>query len=216
MNELIFVFHTFAILSSIYLFSKFEKAGLTLVFVLQLLFANLFILKQTTLFGLVVTTTDCYTIGSFITLNVLREYHGKESANNAILLGLISILFLPFMSFFLLTYSAPIDNAAMSNLYTALLTPSARIFFVSVLCMTIFGRLDTYLFSKLRKSLTFSTSMLISLLSTQLLDTLFFTYGALSGVLQNLPSIFFFSYLIKVITIAIMTPATKMLTRKAT
>jgi uncharacterized integral membrane protein (TIGR00697 family) len=214
MNELIFSFHIVAILSSVYVFSRFGKVGLSAVFILQLLFANLFILKQTVLFGLTVTTTDCYTIGSFITLNLLRECFGKESADKTILLGLFSILFLPLMSFFLLAYSSPIDNTAMSDLYTNLLTPSSRIFFVSVLCMTTFQKLDTFLFAKLRKTLSFQSSMLIALLTTQFLDTLCFTYGALSGVLQNLPSIVVFSYLIKVITILIMTPATKLLTRK--
>lgn len=214
MNELIFLFHIIAILSSVYIFSKFGKVGLSAIFVLQLIFANLFILKQTVLFGLTVTTTDCYTIGSFITLNLLRECFGKESADKAILLGLFSILFLPLMSFFLLSYSTPMENASMSDLYTNLLTPSSRIFLVSVLCMTTFQKLDTLLFAKLRKTLNFATSMLIALLTTQLLDTIFFTYGALSGVLQNLLSIVVFSYLIKVITILIMTPATKLLTRK--
>ncbi|MCH9617060.1 MAG: queuosine precursor transporter [Chlamydiia bacterium] len=214
MNELIFFFHISAILFSVYIFSRFGKVGLTAIFVLQLIFANLFILKQAVLFGLTVTTTDCYTIGSFITLNLLRERFGKEAANKSILIGLFSILFLPLMSFFLLAYTPAIEGASMSNLYTNLLAPSSRIFFVSVLCMTAFQKLDTLIFAKLRKKVGFQSSMLIALLITQFLDTLCFTYGALAGVLQNLPSIVIFSYLIKVITIVIMTPATKLLTRK--
>lgn len=213
MNEIIFFFHIAAILLSITIFSKFEKVGLSAIFVLQLLFANLFILKETSLFGLIVTTTDCYTIGSFITLNIIRERYGKESSDQTILLGLLSILFLPLMAMFLLSYGAPTSNLSYSNLYENLLTPSSRIFLVSLLCMITFQKLDTYLFSKLRKSFSFEKSMLASLLVCQLLDTFCFTYGALSGVLNNLASIFFFSYFVKVVTICIMTPGTKLLTR---
>lgn len=214
MNELVFFSHIGAILFSIYTFSKLGKSGLNVLFVLQIIFANLFILKQTSLFGLAVTTTDCYTIGSFLTLNIIRECFGKKEAHKTITLGLISVLFLPFMSMFLLSYSSIEDGAEFSNLYQSLLTPSLRIFITSIFCMVTFQKLDTYIFSKLRKSYSLEISMLTSLLCTQFLDTFFFTYGALSGILSNLPSIVFFSYLIKVITILVMTPATKTLTKR--
>ncbi len=214
MNELIFFLHILTILASIYLFSRLGRSGLSAFFVLQIVFANLFILKQTALFGLIVTTTDCYTIGSFITLNILREKFGKKASDETILLGLISIIFLPLMSFFLLGYSFPIENESFATLYNHLLTPSFRIFFVSVLCMVTFQKLDTYIFSHLRKGFSLTVSMFISLSITQFLDTLCFSYGALSGVVDHLFSIFIFSYLIKLITISMMTPVTKTLARK--
>ncbi|MCH9812151.1 queuosine precursor transporter [bacterium] len=215
MNELLFIFHIGAILLSVHLFSKFERVGLSTIFVLQLLFANLFLLKETSLFGLIVTTTDCYTIGSFLTLNIIRERYGKKASDETILLGLLSILFLPLMAMFLLSYQGPIENAAFSNLYQTLLTPSSRIFLVSLLCMITFQKLDTYLFGKFRSRFSFEKSMLFSLLLCQLLDTFCFTYGALSGILNDLPSIFLFSFFIKAFTITLMTPATKLLTRSA-
>ena len=214
MNELLFIFHIGAILFSVHLFSKLERAGLSAIFVMQLLFANLFLLKETTLFGLVVTTTDCYTIGSFLTLNLIRERYGKIASDETILLGLLSILFLPFMAMFLLSYQSPLENANFSHLYHTLLTPSSRIFLVSLLCMIAFQKLDTFLFARLRARFSFQRSMLLSLLACQLLDTFCFTYGALSGILQDLPSIFFFSYLVKAFTILLITPATKFLIRR--
>ena len=216
MNELIFLTHILTILGAVYLFSHFKQIGLTIVFVLQILFANLFILKQIPLFGLVVTTTDCYTIGSFLALNMIRECYGQKASNQTIFLGLITLLFLPLMSFFLLSYQSSPDNLELSHLYTLLLTPSFKIFLTSISCMVIFQRLDTIIFSQFRTSLSLSTSMFLSLMITQCLDTFFFTYIALPGLLQNLSHIFMFSYLMKVITIAIMTPATKLLVRKAT
>lgn len=215
MNESLFFCHILILLSTVYLFSKLGKSGLTSIFVLQVIFANLFILKQTTLFGLVVTTTDCYTIGSFITLNMIREIYGKEESDKTILIGLCSILFLPFMSLFLLSYQSIPGNLEMNTLYQHLLTPSFRIFFTSIVCMLTFQKLDTYMFSKLRKTMSLQISMFISLSATQFLDTLFFTYGALSGVLENLVHIVIFSYLIKLITISVMTPMTKILVRRA-
>ena len=117
MNESLFFLHILILLGAIYLFSKLGKSGLTSVFVLQIVFANLFILKETILFGLVVTTTDCYTIGSFLTLNMIREIYGKSESDKTILIGLCSILFLPFMSFFLLGYEPHQGNLAMNTLY---------------------------------------------------------------------------------------------------
>ena len=215
MNELFFFIHIAVLLLAVSFFSKFGKSGLASIFVLQSIFANLFILKQTTLFGLVVTTTDCYTIGSFITLNMIREIYGKEASDKTILIGLCSILFLPFMSFFLLAYEPLAEGVSVNQLYQNLLTPSFRIFLVSLLCMFTFQKLDTYLFSKLRNTLSLQSSMFISLSITQFLDTFFFTYGALSGLIENLAHIVFFSYLIKLITISAMTPMTKAMLRRS-
>ena len=74
---------------------------------------------------------------------------------------------------------------------------------------------EAYLFSKLRNTLSLQSSMFISLSITQFLDTFFFTYGALSGLIENLAHIVFFSYLIKLITISAMTPMTKAMLRRA-
>ena len=214
MNELVFALHILAVLGAVYAFSFFEKAGLYVIFALQVVFANLFILKQTSLFGLIVTTTDCFTIGSFITLNMIRERYGKKSSDSAILAGLCSMLFLPLMSFFLLSYESIAENILMHSLYETLLLPSLRIFAVSLICMVTFQKLDTIVFSKLRKAFSLQGSMIFSLCLTQFLDTYCFTYGALSGIMENLPSIFLFSYLIKIIAISIMTPASKLLMRR--
>lgn len=215
MNELIFLMHIGVIIGAVSLFSNFKQIGLSLIFVIQILFANLFILKQVSLFGLSVTTTDCYTIGSFLALNMIRECYGKEAAMKTITLGLITMLFLPMMSLFLLSYT-PSGEIHSALLYERLLTPSFRIFFTSIICMVSFQYVDTLLFARLRKKLSLTSAMFISLLITQCFDTLCFTYIALPGLLSNLSHIFLFSYLMKVITICIMTPATKFLTRRAT
>jgi len=215
MNELIFFSHIATILIAVYLFSFFKKTGLYVIFVLQILFANLFILKQVPLFGLGVTTTDCYTIGSFLALNMIRELYGKEAADKAILLNFMTMIFLPVMSFFLLSYSPVSSSLDISGSYSSLLTPSYRIFLTSIFCMITFQKLDTLIFSRLRKTLSLSLSMFISLIICQALDTYCFTYIALSGLLTNLGLVFIFSYFVKVITICVMTPATKFLVRRA-
>lgn len=214
MNECIFLLHIAAVLVFVYIFSYLEKAGLFIIFALQIIFANLFILKQTSLFGLTVTTTDCFTIGSFITLNLIREKFGKTASDKAIFAGLCSILFLPIMSFFLLHYNTTEQNIEIHNLYNSLLTPSKKIFLVSLICMVTFQKLDTVIFSSLRKTLSIQAAMFISLCITQMLDTICFTYGALSSIMPNLASIVFFSYLIKILSICIMTPATKTLMKR--
>ena len=213
MNELLFFLQIGAILSSIYVFSKFDKAGLFCIFILQIVFANLFLLKQISLFGLNVTTTDCFTIGSIFTLNIISESYGKKAASQAISIGLFAILFVPLMSFFLLSYT-PIESCSMHDVYSQLLSPSSYIFCVSIVCMVASQKLDTFLFSMFRKKRSFTTSMISSTSISQFFDTCAFTFLALSSFAHDLFAILFFSYFVKMISILTMSTISSKLVRK--
>lgn len=213
MNELLFFFQIGAIIASILAFSKLEKAGLYCIFILQIVLANLFLLKQISLFNLSVTTTDCFTIGSIFCLNLITENYGKKASNQAILAGLFSVLFTAMMSIFLLSYH-PIEACTMHKVYSQILTPSSFIFLVSVCCMLVSQKLDTFLFSRFRKSYSFKTSMIGSTSISQAFDTICFSIFALSWFVENIFSIIFFSYLIKMITIVFMSLFSTIIARR--
>ena len=63
----------------------------------QALIANLFVLKQIHLFGMEVTASDGYAIGSLLGLNVLQEFYGKKEAKQA---TCICFFFMTFFRFF--------------------------------------------------------------------------------------------------------------------
>jgi uncharacterized integral membrane protein (TIGR00697 family) len=55
--------------------------------------ANLFVLKQTVLFGLHVTCSDVYVIGSMLSLNLLQEHYGQREGQRAIWITFLAMVY---------------------------------------------------------------------------------------------------------------------------
>ena len=83
-NELIFIFHCLIIASSS-LFALFLGSyGLVAFICIQCILANLFVIKQITLFGYTATCSDAFTVGATLGLNLLQEYFGKNITKKTI------------------------------------------------------------------------------------------------------------------------------------
>lgn len=203
MNEYLFFIHILLLLGFISIAFRFGKSALMTICTLQTIFANLFILKQIQIFGLTVTPTDAYTIGSFFTLNLIREHYGMKEAKKIIHLNLLFLLFFVAMSIIQVNY-APDKVDFMHQNYASILLFVPRIFIVSLISFYLSQFLDMTLFAKLRARFSLTPAMLFSLSISQLFDTIFFSYGALAGTVSNIASIIFFSYLIKLVTILFM------------
>jgi len=80
MNECIFLFHIIAILVFTLLSFRLGKMALGSWLCIQVLCANLFVMKQVVLFGFHVTCSDVFAIGSILSLNLLQEYFGPKEA----------------------------------------------------------------------------------------------------------------------------------------
>jgi uncharacterized PurR-regulated membrane protein YhhQ (DUF165 family) len=98
MNELIFIVHTVVI-------AAFALGALALgctslvAFVCSCcILANLFVVKQITLFGLTATCADAFTVGATIGLNMLQEYFGKEIAKKTIWINFFLLIFYAIVS----------------------------------------------------------------------------------------------------------------------
>ena len=206
MNEILFFGHIFAIVAFVYLASFLGEKGLLISFVLQVVMANLFVTKEILLFGFSVTCTDVFTIGAFIILTLLQTRYGEKSAEAALPLTLYALFFIAILSKIHLLYTpAPYDTAHPA--YETLLSPSGRIFFSSLFITIATQYLHLFLLKKWKRPI-------LTLLTSQLFDTIAFTLCALYGLMHNLLHIIFVSYLIKVLAIITMTPAVRYATPK--
>jgi len=162
------------------------------------LMANLFILKQITLFGFNATASDIFVVGSLLGLNLLQEKFGPKAAQQAIWTSFGCLLFFTLMSYIHLHYHPSTYDQAQSA-YVFLLTPTPRIVFASLFTFFIVQSFNSYLFYKLRLISYFPVlvSSAIALCLSQCLDTLLFTLLGLYGVVDALLEVMAVSLCIK-------------------
>ncbi|MDN3504844.1 MAG: queuosine precursor transporter [Rhabdochlamydiaceae bacterium] len=208
MNELLFFGHLALIIGLVLGAVRLGKEALITVICLFAVLANAFIMKQTTLFGLNVTCTDAYAVGSLLALNILQQYHGEEIAKKAANLSLFSLLAFAILSLIQMLYvKSPFDHA--SSAYTTILTHSPRIVSASVLTFYVIQRFDILFFKMMRKTLPNWPVFLliaISLVITQSCDTFMFGYLGLYGVVHSVWQISIMALVIKFFAIFFMAP----------
>ncbi len=201
MNELIFSSHIVVLLLATYIALRLGPKALATLSSVMIVLANLFVTKQTALFGLEVTTTDAYTVGSLVCLNLYSELTSKEEAIKLSRLNIFILLFFIAAAAFQLAYvPTPSDTAHVP--FQQILSTTPRIFFASIITYILSQRLDLFLFTNLRKKLSLTLSMICSLLVSQAFDTILFSFAALYNIVQSLLSIIVFSYAIKMLSLA--------------
>lgn len=208
MNETIFILHTLFI-SGIVLFAKrFGKEALIALGSTLWLLANLFVVKQIELFGLNVTSSDAFVIGSTLITALLTEYYGKEAAKKAIYISFgLQILF-SLLSIIHLSYLPSTTDESQLH-FSRLLTSVPRIVFASITAFVVAELTSVALAYKLKvkfNSQYFTLRTFAVLLITQALDTILFGFIGLFGIVSSLMSIMLVSFLLKVIAIIITTP----------
>lgn len=170
--------------------------------------ANAFILKQTRLFGLEVTCTDAYSVGSLLSLNLLQQFFGKEAAIKASRYCFISLIcFTIFALFHLFYFPSEFDTA--DSHFVKILSHSPRITAASFVTFYLIQRFDIFFFAFLKKWLKkapFSLIIILSLFVSQTFDTLLFSFLGLYGIIHSFLAIFIMSTLIKYIAILFMGP----------
>ena len=212
-NEIIFFSHIFLIIATLtFAFTRGAELLMTTTALFTLL-SNLFILKSITLFSFTATACDPFTIGIVLGLNLLQEHYGFAHAQKAIMINTITtIIFLMFAQLHCAYLPALTDT--MAPLYEQLFFFVPRITLVSLLSYYLSQTVDAYSYAFFRRltdgSCSPATAKTItsfcSMATSQLFDTLFFTYAALSGIHESLWSIALVSYTIKLIAIVISSP----------
>lgn len=203
MNELIFFIQALLIVGFALAALKLGKETLIAWVTIQALIANLFVLKQITLFGLEVTASDAFVIGSLLGLNFLQEYFNQEEAKNATKICFFFMLFFALVSqLHLLYHPSPYDTTQPA--FLTLLTLSPRLLIASMSVFFIAQQFDIRFFAFLKKSLpqaSFALRTTIALIASQFLDTVLFSFAGLYGVVASVIDIIVVSFLVKLAVI---------------
>lgn len=205
MNETLFLGHIFLVVGFALAALRLGKGALISFIALTAVLANLFVVKQTTLFGLTLTCSDVFAIGGMLSLNLLQEFFGKEEAKRAVKISFGALVFFALMAQIHLTYSpAAVDTT--HDAFQLLLSPSPRIVLASMLTFFVVQQFDVRFFAFLKGPLPVRVS--ISLFSSQLLDTVLFSLLGLYGLVDSVWNIMVVSFLIKCLVILTSTPFT--------
>lgn len=211
MNELIFFLQIAVLLSFTLIFNRLGRESLIAWVAVQALMANLFVIKQITLFGLNVTASDAFAIGSLLGLNLLQEFYTQKDAQKATQVCFFFMLFFAIAAKMHLLYiPSPFDESHAA--FTTLLTPAPRLFIASLSVFFLIQQFDIRFFKYLKTRLpnaNFAFRSAISLTLSQFLDTLLFSFAGLYGLVESVGEIILFSFAIKMIVISFSAPVLK-------
>lgn len=169
---------------------------------------NLFVLKQITLFGLSVTSSDALAVGYLLGLNLIQEFFGSKSARQTIWISLFISISFVLLSQIHLAY-APNQYDVTQAHFSSLLTPMPRIIIASLITSLIVQLIDLSFFGFLRKKTEgryLTGRITLALILSQSLDTVLFSFLGLYGIVENTLHIMILSLTIKGVVILFSTP----------
>lgn len=207
-NELIFILDTiFVAAAALIAFWLSLEAMVALVCILVVLM-NLFVIKEINLFSFVATASDVLGIGVALCLNLIQEYYGPRQAKSTMWLGFCAAIVYVILSLFHCAYVP--GSADVTHIhFVTLLTPMPRIIAASLISFIIIQTIDRHLYALLQRVLAgkyFLIRNYCSVMLTQLLDTVLFSFLGLYGMISNLGDMIMVSYGIKLLTIVLMAP----------
>lgn len=171
--------------------------------------ANLFVLKQISLFGLNATASDVFAVGSLLGLNLLREHYDLNSCKQAIWISFACMVFFTLMGQIHLLYEPSVVDQSQQA-YDVLLKPNPRIMTASMLVFFSVQWFDVLFYHFILKKMVGSVWLrnTFSLLTSQVLDTVLFSFLGLYGIIDSIGQIIIISLTIKWVAIAFMVPIT--------
>jgi len=206
-NELIFLFHVIIVSLSAIAALYFGKEALVGIIGLLAVLANLFVVKQITLFGFNVTCGDVYIVGAVFALSLLQEYFGKKIALKAVWISFFMAALYVVMSQLQILYVPNVFDA-MHQHFVPILTYMPRILMASIVALLVgqYSLLGTNIVLKIVLKSSFIVRNTIALICSQALDTVVFGFLGLYGIVNSVPQVILFSFIIKVVVIVFTTP----------
>lgn len=211
MNEVLFFIQIFIIVVFASVALRMGKEALTAWVAIQALIANLFVLKQITLFGFDVTASDAFAIGSLLGINFLQEYSGVEKARRATWICFFFMLFFVAVSHVHLLYQPSLYDTSQSS-FVQILSLAPRLLSASMAVFFVVQWVDIKFFSFLKNrfpNFGFATRALIALVFSQFLDTFLFSFIGLYGMVVSVVNVIAVSFIVKLSVIFCMTPLLK-------
>ena len=169
---------------------------------------NLFVTKQISLFGLDVTATDALAVSYLLGFNLLQEFYGKETARSHLLISFLVSSGFVLLSLFQLEYEPNAFDLA-DPAFRLILTPLPRIIGASLITFVVVQAFDIFFFGWLREKFEGKRLMLrlvVSLMASQIIDTVLFSVLGLYGQVWNLFDIMMVSLGFKYIVIFLSAP----------
>lgn len=207
-NELIFIGHVTLVSLATLFFARLGKEALVSYISLLFVVANIFVIKQVDLWGWYATSADALIIGVSFGINLLQETWGKEIARKTIWISFACSAFYMLMAQFLLAYT-PTSSDLTHTHFATLMAHTWRIVIASFISYIITQMADTYLYAYMRKKTNdryFVARNYLSMCSSQLFDTILFSFLGLYGIMTNIGHIIIISYFLKLVAIALTTP----------
>jgi len=214
-NEFIFFLHVCAITISIAWATYFGERALITLITIFIVLANLFVTQTITLVGFTATSSDVFTVGCGLALLMLQEKYGKNVAQKAVWISFGGLIITLVLAQFHLWYLPAATDFARPA-FNTILGYTPRIFCASIFAYIISQYANIFLYSWLQKRALFIPTVIktyLILASSNLLDTLVFSVVGLYGVISPLSSIIFVSYAIKIITVFLTVPLSKLFLR---
>ncbi len=208
LNEILFIAESMTV--SLFALGAllFGSAGLFSFVSLCWVIGNIFVLKEATIFGFSLITSDVFAVGTDIGITLLREYYGQKEAKKAIALGMFGALFFLVVSQFLLWFE-PSSHDTFHGHFFAIFNGMPRIMLSSLGVAFLSKSFNLILFNFFTriwgiKHLKLKTTL--SLCISQFFDTALFSFLALYGTVESVWTIIGFSYGIKCLSIFICVP----------
>lgn len=204
-NELLFLFHNIVIASAMIISSRFGRQGLTAYIVVCWILANFLVLKQVTMFGTQVITTDGFAIGLNSALLLLSSYYGPKAGRQTIKICMFMVFFFLVMSQIHRGYIPSLSDVTDIH-YSTLFSYMPRVIGTSLFGSMISTNFNLILFGFFSYVLAFLPRPLIHgicLVVSQVLDTILFAFLALYGTVSSLTGIIIFSSCVKIAAIGI-------------
>ena len=208
LNLLILTLHV-ATISALTLFAlRFGKELMVAWLCILAVVMNLFVLKQITLFGLSVTSSDALAVGYLLGLNLIQEFFGRAFARKCVWISLFTSCGFVLLSQIHLLY-APNQFDLSQPHFIFLFNPMPRIIFASLFSFLTVQLFDLTFFSFLREKTAgkyLTSRIALALVISQTLDTLLFSYLGLYGIVASLTHIICLSLAVKGVVILLSTP----------
>ncbi len=207
-NELLFMLHVATVSVGALWFARSGKAALISYISLLFLMANIFVIKQIELFNFCITSADAFIVGISFSCNLLQEFWGKEFARKAIWISFATCIAYMIISKIIILYHPA--SCDITQVHFEILNANImRITIASLTAYLITQFIDMQLYAIL-KTMTagkyFVARNYLSITTSQLIDTILFSFLGLWGIVDNLSDILILSFSIKLLAIILTTP----------
>lgn len=203
MNELVMILQLIFFLFVGLLCVRHSYVAVSAFISLQIVLANIFVIKQIDLFGLCVTASDAYFISLAFTLNRTQEKYGQNLAIQCLHSSFMVLIIFMIATKLQTLYIVSDADYARESL-ALVFGSTTRIVLASLFSYWLSQRVDLNLYHYFRRfNLSEYTASAVSVSCSQALDTIVFSFLGLYGLVANIWHIIIFSYSIKVAIVLI-------------